>query len=88
MNTTQMIKAKAIIRKIKSQIDDSSEAKLMFTVFEQAMIDFATSSNSISLTDKATAKRYLQGEMPHLNFAGVDPDYACRLMKQVDFIEN
>ena len=71
---------KAISKKISSQVDDSPEYKLMFAVFNGALIDMFSMTHTI----RDAACLYLSGDMPHLTAIGIDPDWVKRLFDKTD----
>jgi len=61
--------AKAVVSKIKKQVPDSAEAKLMFAVFATAVSDL------FKKNQKKSAATYLKSDMPHLNRIGIEPSW-------------
>ena len=76
--------ARAVVKKLKAQVIDSNEARLMFAVFEQAVMD---AISDVGDTSRGSAARYLRSDMIHLDLAGVDIDYAARVMKSSGFYD-
>ena len=66
--------AKAVTNKIKKQMPDNANAKLMFAVFEAAVSDL------FNKPQKSNALSYLSKEMLHLEIIGIDSAWARGLL--------
>ena len=90
----QQTKAKAIAKKIKNQFMSSPEGMLMFSIVECALLDLSVNitpkfKDELTLKEKSqingrrSAARYLSGNMPHCELAGVDSEWVHRLMSKI-----
>lgn len=77
--------ASALIKKLKTQVEDAPGARLMFSVFEQAVLDVVVPG--VPDGDRESAKRYLKSKMPHLELSGIEIKYAERVMKDLGFYD-
>ncbi len=66
--------ARAVTNKIKKQMPDNANAKLMFAVFETAVSDL------FNKAQKSSAVNYISKEMPHLEIIGIDSAWARGLL--------
>ncbi len=83
-------KAKTIARKVKCQFPESPEGRLMFSIFECAMLDAYRPINEKE-TPQAQAEnemirrsglKYLSEDMPHCELAGVSSEWIRRLIHE------
>jgi len=74
----------AIVTKASRQIPPNSpEANLMFAVFETAARDLvALQRTSYETLSARSARKYINGDMTHLQSIGIDPDWIRSLFKQ------
>ena len=67
---------KAVVAKIKKQVPDSPEGKLMFAIFQNATLDLFNKAH------KSSAVMYMKSDMPHLQAIGIEPVWVRRLFEQ------
>ena len=74
----------AIVTKASKQVPpDSSEANLMFAVFETAARDLVALQRTTYETLSArSARKYINGNMPHLEAIGIEAEWIRSLFKQ------
>ena len=97
-NRKKMARAKAAIKKLGYQVEDTPEANLMFAVLKQAIMDAFKSVKRI--TAKSTAKdreavanklsgvRYLESDMVHAQLVGLDPEYVRSILIRANLMPN
>lgn len=81
LNASIRQRAYALIKVVEKQCPKSPCASLHFAIFAQAVQDAFMSGDGTDFRDKASGRRYLAGDMPHLEQVGIEPDWVKRKIK-------
>ena len=82
---SERFRVSAALKKIGAQVPECGEAKLMFAVFESAVME-AVPLMICRYSDTQSAREYLDGPMYHLALAGIEPEWARSVLEDLGLI--
>lgn len=86
------IAARAAALKIRHQFGRTPVENLYFAVVEKAILDtslpvYKRRGIDINARYKGSARRYLEGSIPHAEACGVDPNWVRQILQGVGLLE-
>ena len=82
-NLTLKERARAVARKVCTQLVKTPEGKLQKAILSTAIVDLTAKNVHV----RNSARIYLNSSMPTVQLAGLEPDYIRRVLRQAGLLE-